>query len=100
MGLLSLSSDDIINIFVSGDKWCPIAIIGVKCPESTWYFTYHCCGELMSQCCMAPSIWDREPHLGPPNSPDFALSEDHLLASFKPYLREKNSKTATKPNFG
>ncbi|EYC01259.1 hypothetical protein Y032_0108g1 [Ancylostoma ceylanicum] len=56
MGLLSLSSDDIINIFVSGDKWCPIAIIGVKCPESTWYFTYHCCGELMSQCCMAPSV--------------------------------------------
>ncbi|EYB95677.1 hypothetical protein Y032_0157g3208 [Ancylostoma ceylanicum] len=29
-----------------------------------------------------------------------ALSDDHLLASFEPYLKEKNSKTAMKPNFG
>ncbi|RCN39309.1 hypothetical protein ANCCAN_14788 [Ancylostoma caninum] len=48
--------DDIIKIFVSGDKWCPITILGVKCPESTWYFSYHCCGELMNQCCMTPSM--------------------------------------------
>ncbi|EYB86460.1 hypothetical protein Y032_0278g1150 [Ancylostoma ceylanicum] len=45
-------------------------------------------------------IWNREPHLGPPNSPDLVPSDDHLLASFKPYLKVKNSKTATKTKFG
>ncbi|EYC16815.1 hypothetical protein Y032_0032g2509 [Ancylostoma ceylanicum] len=45
-------------------------------------------------------IWNRKPHLGPPNSSDFALSDDLLLASFKLFLEEKNFKTVTKPSFG
>ena len=49
--------------------------------------------------CPVLQIWNREPHLGPPNSPDFALSDDHLLASFRPYMEEKNSKTVAIPNF-
>ncbi|EYB97728.1 hypothetical protein Y032_0138g2082 [Ancylostoma ceylanicum] len=44
--------DNLLNNFIKGDRWCPIFLFGVKCPHSTWYFSYYCCGEAMSKCCM------------------------------------------------
>uniref|UniRef100_A0A1I7XAR4 WAP domain-containing protein n=1 Tax=Heterorhabditis bacteriophora TaxID=37862 RepID=A0A1I7XAR4_HETBA len=34
-----------------GDVYCPVPLVGTKCPGSSIFHYYKCCGELNKDCC-------------------------------------------------
>ncbi|KAI6176771.1 hypothetical protein M3Y97_00834900 [Aphelenchoides bicaudatus] len=48
---------DKISTTESGQKWCPAPKIGVRCPESSVFHFYRCCGDTLSQCCFQVQVW-------------------------------------------
>ncbi|CAJ0600205.1 unnamed protein product [Cylicocyclus nassatus] len=40
-----------------GDLYCPVPIVGTKCPESSVFHYYKCCGDLNKDCCFNLQTW-------------------------------------------
>ncbi|VDO87501.1 unnamed protein product [Heligmosomoides polygyrus] len=36
---------------VEGDLFCPVPIVGTRCPDSSVFHYYKCCGDLNKDCC-------------------------------------------------
>ncbi|VDO06203.1 unnamed protein product [Haemonchus placei] len=34
-----------------GDLFCPVPIVGTRCPDSSVFHYYKCCGDLNKDCC-------------------------------------------------
>ncbi|KAI3416164.1 hypothetical protein GPALN_005711 [Globodera pallida] len=41
----------------SGQLWCPIPAAGTKCPSSSPFHYYRCCGPLNNECCLSLQTW-------------------------------------------
>ncbi|KAK6740057.1 hypothetical protein RB195_008495 [Necator americanus] len=40
-----------------GDLFCPVPIVGTRCPDSSVFHYYKCCGDLNKDCCFNLQTW-------------------------------------------
>ncbi|CAI4230580.1 unnamed protein product [Auanema sp. JU1783] len=40
-----------------GDLFCPLPVVGNKCPGSSIFHYYKCCGDLNKDCCFNLQTW-------------------------------------------
>uniref|UniRef100_A0A914CBW5 Uncharacterized protein n=1 Tax=Acrobeloides nanus TaxID=290746 RepID=A0A914CBW5_9BILA len=40
-----------------GAKWCPVTLAGTKCPASSVFHYYKCCGDILADCCFNFQTW-------------------------------------------
>ncbi|WKX99169.1 hypothetical protein Q1695_014223 [Nippostrongylus brasiliensis] len=46
-----------------GDLFCPVPIVGTRCPDSSVFHYYKCCGDLNKDCCFNLQVSDRAMHV-------------------------------------
>jgi hypothetical protein len=40
-----------------GVTWCPVPIVGTRCPDGSPFHYYRCCGDVSTECCFTPQMW-------------------------------------------
>jgi hypothetical protein len=40
-----------------GRTWCPVPLVGTRCPDGTIFHYYSCCGQANKECCFNLQMW-------------------------------------------
>uniref|UniRef100_A0A914LXS1 Uncharacterized protein n=1 Tax=Meloidogyne incognita TaxID=6306 RepID=A0A914LXS1_MELIC len=40
-----------------GQIWCPVPAVGTRCPDSSVFHYFRCCGTLNNECCLKLQTW-------------------------------------------
>jgi hypothetical protein len=53
---LTKAADDATTI-KDGATFCPVPVIGTRCPDGSVFHYYKCCGDLNKDCCFNLQVW-------------------------------------------
>uniref|UniRef100_A0A914VVA3 Uncharacterized protein n=1 Tax=Plectus sambesii TaxID=2011161 RepID=A0A914VVA3_9BILA len=56
IGFVSTLAEDLTKT-QDGSMWCPIPLAGTRCPDSSAFHYYKCCGDLNKDCCFNLQTW-------------------------------------------